>query len=67
MTAPDWHKFHELHSDWLQDEKEIVYVWVPSHVDIGGNPAADTDARDALGGDISDELIPFSDLKPRMN
>ena len=40
---------------------------MPSHVDIGGNPAADTDARDALGGDISDELIPFSDLKPRMN
>ena len=24
-------------------------------------------AKDALDGDISDELTPFSDLKPRMN
>ena len=35
----------------------------PGHVGIGGNSAAE----DALDSDISDELIPFSDLKPRLN
>ena len=60
-------KIHELHSDLLQDEKEIVFVWVPSHVGTRENSAADTAAEDALDGDISDEFAPFSDLKPRMN
>ena len=60
-------KIHELHSDLLQDGREFAFVWVPGHVGIGGNTAADTAARDALDGDISDELIPVSDLKPRMN
>ena len=32
---------------------------------IRGNSAADSDAKDALDGDISKELIPFSDLKSR--
>ena len=32
-----------------------------------GNSAADSAAKDALDGDISVELIPFSDLKPRTN
>ena len=43
------------------DRKEII--WVPSHVGIRGNSAA----KDALDGDISDELIPFSDLKFHVN
>ena len=37
------------------------------HVGIRGNSAADSAAKDALDGDISIELIPFSDLKPRTN
>ena len=60
-------KVHELHSDLLHDEKETVSVCVRGHVGIRGNPAADAAARDALDGDISDKLIPFSDLKPWMN
>ena len=36
-------------------------------VGIRGNSAAESAAKDALDSDISDELIPFSDLKPRMN
>ena len=34
---------------------------------IGGNSAANSAAKDALVGDISVELIPFSDLKSRAN
>ena len=34
---------------------------------LGGNSAADSEAKDALGGDISVELIPFSDLKSGTN
>ena len=40
-----------------------MFVWVPGHVDIRGNSDADSAAKDALVGDISLELIPFSDLK----
>ena len=58
----------ELYSQLIQEEsREIVFVWVPGHVGIRGNSAADSAAKDALDGDISDELVPFSDLKPLLN
>ena len=50
-----------------RDGREIVLILVPGHVGIMGNSAADSAAKDALGGDISVELIPFSDLKSRTN
>ena len=50
-----------------REGREIVFIWVPGHVGIRGNSAADSAANDALDGDISVELIPFSDLKPRTN
>ena len=51
----------------VQEEMEFVCVCVSGHVGISGNPAADSAAKDALDGDITDEFIPFSDLKPRLN
>ena len=50
-----------------RDGREIVFIWVSGHVGIRGNLAADSAAKDALVGDISVELIPFSDLKSRTN
>ena len=48
-----------------RDGREIVFIWVPGHFGIRGNSAADSAVKDALDGDVSVELIPFSDLKPR--
>ena len=45
-----------------RNRREIVFIWVPGHVVIRGNSAADSAAKDAL-----DELIPFSDIKSRTN
>ena len=53
----------ELYTEMTRERREIVFIWVPVHVGIRGNSAADSAAKDALDGDISVELIPFSDLK----
>ena len=57
----------ELYTEMTRNGREIVFIWVPGHVGIRGNLAADSAAKDALDGDISVELIPFSDLKSRTN
>ena len=57
----------ELYTEMSREGREIIFIWVPGHVAIRGNSAADSAAKDALDGDISVELIPFSVLKPRTN
>ena len=57
----------ELYTEMTREGREIAFIWVPGHVGIRGNSAADSAAKDALDGDISVELIPFSDLKPCTN
>ena len=57
----------ELYTEMTRDGREIVFSWVPSHVGIRGNLAAESAAKDALDGNISVELIPFSDLKSCTN
>ena len=39
----------ELQMDLTRDGREVVFIWVPGHVGIRGNPAADSAAKDALG------------------
>ena len=57
----------ELYTEMTREGREIVFIWVPSHVGIRGNSAAGSAAKDALDGDILVEFIPFSDLKARTN
>ena len=49
----------ELYTKMTREGREIVFMWVPGQVGIRGNSAADSAAKNALGGDISVELIPF--------
>ena len=39
-----------------------MFICVPGHVGVRGNSLADSAANDARVGDMSVELIPFSDL-----
>ena len=46
---------------------QVTYLLTPEDLGVRGNSAADSAAKDALDGNISDELIPFSDIKTRVN
>ena len=60
-------KILELYTEMTREGRETVFIWVPGHVGIRENSAADSAAKDALDGDISVERILFSDLKSRTN
>ena len=44
--------------------KEIVFLWVPSHVGIHGNSVVDRIAKEALNEPLSNSKVPFTDFKP---
>ena len=55
-------KHHEI-----SRTKEILFCWLPSHVGIRGNEAADLKAKASLDLGISNFKLPFTDFKPFIN
>ena len=55
-------KHHEL-----SKTKEILFCWLPSHVGIKGNEAADVKAKASLDLEISNFKLPCTDFKPFIN
>ena len=43
--------------------KEVVFLWIPSHVGIHGNTTVDQEAKDALNDPITNCQIPYTDFK----
>jgi kelch-like protein 2/3 len=48
----------------LRSGYSICFVWVPSHISIEGNGAADATAKAALSLRVSESPVPYSDFKP---
>ena len=65
ISHPFLAEIHDLHSDLVFDGKEIVFLWVPSHVGIQGNEIVDRAAKEALELEVQAQplqFIPFRDL-----
>ena len=56
----------ETHHE-LSKTKEIMFCWLPSHVGIKGNEAADVKAKASLDLEISNFKLPCTDFKPLIN
>ena len=64
LDHPFLQDFFEGFQKLLEEGKQIVLAWVPSHVGIRGNTAADTAAKQALELNLENQAVQFSDLKP---
>ena len=51
----------------LMKNKELVFCWLPSHMGIQGNDAADAAAKEALNERITFYTLPSSDFRVHVN
>ena len=52
---------------YLSTSKEIIFCWLPSHINIRGNEIADQEAKAALSSPILNFKIPHSDFKSNIH
>ena len=56
----------EKHQE-LSKTKEILFCWLPTHVGINGNEAADVKAKASLDLESLNFKLPCTDFKPFIN
>ena len=54
----------ELYNSLLLEDKDIIFIWVPSHIGIRGNTLADQAAKEALSGPVNSKHSVYNDFKP---
>ena len=59
-TNPVVRRVLELHTK-IRKTKDVIFCWVPSHVGIRGNEAADQASKAALASPVSNSMVPAAD------
>ena len=70
ITHPFLADIHDLHTQLLTQGKEIIFMWIPSHVGIYGNHVVDKAAKDALNLEMPNtvfQMVPHRDFRSRVN
>ncbi|CAK9806965.1 hypothetical protein ANTQUA_LOCUS5083 [Anthophora quadrimaculata] len=59
----------KMYSQILKEGKEVLFIWIPSHVGIKGNEVADLAAKTASRQDTPDEVerVPFKSYRREIN